>query len=148
MVRHEAIFKRYLAALKARRWLIVSLLIVFLLTLQMQVNEFRLWLFARQLREIDTFFHYHIDFIVSGSDIYVAGNSEYCGFGATRVYGHYETPENIKLIKDRIEKMKFSTIRNSIYNDSVDRYIHINDSFLIVRITDAPYPAGLDMRCW
>lgn len=114
----------------------------------MLLNEVRLWVFARQLFELDGLFQRQFELLATGSEVYQKGNDETCGFRAARLYSHYETDESIAAIKSYLDSKSFSPVRKRADDGPAEKYVVIADGHMAVTIKDGEYWAWFDIRCW
>lgn len=114
------------------------------------MNEYRLWVFAKQLSEVDELFEYQFDVLARGARVYSSGNDEYCGFRAAVFYRHHETKKNLKKIRNYLDAKVFETAKKADNDlESIpDKHVTIAHGRVAVIIEDAPYPAWFDIRCW
>lgn len=124
------------------------LLILSLPATNMLLNEVRLWVFARQLSELDRLFKSNFELLASGSDVYQKGNDETCGFRAARLYSHFETDENMAAIKSYLDNKDFASARKRADDGPAEKYVVITDGHMAVTIRDGEYWAWFDIRCW
>lgn len=126
------------------------LLILALPASAMLMNEYRLWVFAKQLSEVDELFEYQFDVLATGARIYSNGNDQYCGFRAAIFYRHHETKENIENIKNYLNAKVFLPAKKSKTDFEVipDKYVTIANGRVAVIVEDAPYRTWFDFRCW
>ena len=114
----------------------------------MLLNEARLWVFAKQLSELDGLFQRDFELLATGSEVYRKGNDETCGFRAARLYSHYETDESIAAINSYLDSKNFVPARKRADDGPAEKYVVIADGHMAVTIEDGEYWAWFDIRCW
>jgi hypothetical protein len=109
-------------------------------------NNYRMWLFSRQLSLID-YLSSNIIFVGSSSAIVNLDNSEACSFLSTRIYMNFATgDEQIALLK-RIKEHEFTPI-NQDQGRRIRVEIFMDKQLMVALLRDGPYTSFFDPRCW
>ena len=111
-------------------------------------NNFQLWSFSRQLSKVESLLPKYYVVMAEGSDIYNEDNSEYCSYRAIKVYRIFATQETLDSLKKEIEKLVFTPAQKSQNYYPAKVNVEIADILLFVSISDGPYDANFDIRCW
>ncbi len=117
---------------------------------QRALNDIRLYKFSKQLDKIDAeVLGKSYKQIASGSEIYVGGNGEYCSFRASRLFIVNLNSSNLANAITKINQIKFNTardIRSSIQKPELS--VTGRGWLISVILSDGPYKAKFDVRCW
>ncbi|MAL78191.1 MAG: hypothetical protein CMN55_03615 [Sneathiella sp.] len=112
------------------------------------VNDVRLWNFSRQLSKVESLLPEYYVVMAEGSDIYNESNGNHCSYRATKVYRIIAMQETLDSLKKEIEKLVFMPAKKSDRNDPAEVSVDVVGFLLIVFISNGPYDAGFDTRCW
>ncbi len=112
------------------------------------VNNIQLWNFSRQMSKVESLLPEYYVVMAEGSDIYNESNGNHCSYRATKVYRIIAMQETLDSLKKEIEKLVLMPAKKSDRNYPAEVNVDVVGFLLIVFITDGPYDAGFDVRCW
>lgn len=111
-------------------------------------NEGSLYIYADQLKKVQPFLPENTILIGKNAYIDVMGNGEMCGFHAINVFYFKDSIRNPDKLKNKLEDLDFNPAKKSDDQSKAELYVYLTNYVLIVEISDGPYDAWFDFRCW
>lgn len=111
-------------------------------------NQLALRAFGQQLEKVDVEMPEGVVRADARSRIYVTGNDEACTFKAQRIYDISDLDSAPVEFESRIKRMRFSSAKDRADGQGADLYVRTHGDLTTVAISDGPYAAGFDLRCW
>ena len=121
---------------------------VLLLCSPMMLNEYRLWVFSRQLNDLDSIFAGHYEILAKGAQVYNNTNGEACSYRAVVLIRYFATPIIKSDVRSKLAQMNFRPAQANDNNRPVKADLTIDRQTFFVMLKDGPYGATLDPRCW